>query len=395
MASKILNHSLVIAHKDLLEFSRSKMRLVMLIVMPLFMMIMVGFIFPSGSSISDVPLAFANLDDGVGNVSLGDAFGTQFEVINDQAGLFEISPGQDLEDMKQMIRKGQISGGIVIPNNFTQTLLNGEQATIIIITDQSNPQLSMQVQGALAGLVDAMGTMAANQALNTTYGIPAGSTIAIIEPYTIEVTGIIPGDPSYFQFVAPGIMAMVVMMALMTGLPHAISYEKDIGTLDGMLVAPIKRTSIVLGKVLAQTTRGMIQGMLILILAMVLFGVVLYGSIILVIGLMLLSVFSFVGLGILVTSFSQNEETASMMMMSLMFPMMFLSGVFFPVEQMPSFMQTISSALPMTYAVNALRKVMILGADISAIGGEVLILIGFGIALLAISVPMFKKAMCK
>jgi ABC-2 type transport system permease protein len=188
---------------------------------------------------------------------------------------------------------------------------------------------------------------------------------------------------------------MVVMMALMTGLPHAISYEKDIGTLDGMLAAPINRLSIILGKVMAQTVRGMIQGFIILLLAVVLFGVVIQGNILLVIFLILLTVFSFVGLGILITSFTQNEETATMVMMTLMFPMMFLSGVFFPLQQMPWYMQDFAHFLPLTYATTALRKVMVLGADISAVGTEVLILIGFGIALLAIAVPMFKQAMSK
>ena len=186
---------------------------------------------------------------------------------------------------------------------------------------------------------------------------------------------------------------MVVMMALMTGLPHAISYENEIGTLDGMLAAPINRLSIILGKVMAQTVRGMIQGFIILILAVVLFGVVIEGNILLVIFLILLTVFSFVGLGILITSFTENEETATMVMMTFMFPMLFLSGVFFPLQQMPWYMQDLAHFLPLTYATTALRKVMVLGADLSAVSTDVIILLTFGI--LAIAVPMFKKAMSK
>jgi ABC-2 type transport system permease protein len=128
---------------------------------------------------------------------------------------------------------------------------------------------------------------------------------------------------------------------------------------------------------------------------MVLFGVVIEGNILLVIFLILLTVFSFVGLGILITSFTENEETATMVMMTLMFPMMFLSGVFFPLQQMPWYMQGIAQFLPLTYATTALRKVMVLGADITTVGTEVLILVGFGIILLAIAVPMFRRAMSK
>ena len=138
---------------------------------------------------------------------------------------------------------------------------------------------------------------------------------------------------------------MTVMMSVMTGLPVAISQEKEIGTMDGMMVAPINRLSILLGKTMAQTGRGLIQGVIILALAIGIFGVAIQGSILLVFALLLLGVFSFVGLGIVITSFTKDQETAQMLMMTLMFPMMFLSGVFFPIQQMPWYMQDISKAL--------------------------------------------------
>jgi ABC-2 type transport system permease protein len=217
----------------------------------------------------------------------------------------------------------------------------------------------------------------------------------MIQPYNVQFTGIVPGSSNYFEFIAPGITCMVVMMSLMTGLPHAISYEKDMGTLDGMLVAPTSRLSIILGKVLAQTVRGIVQAAIIFALAVLLFGVVIYGSLLLVVALIFLTVFSFVGLGILITSFTDREETATMVMMTLMFPMMFLSGVFFPIQQMPWFMQDIAHILPLTYATTAMRKVMVLGAPISAVLTEITVLLGFGVVLLAVAVPMFRKAMTR
>jgi len=81
--------------------------------------------------------------------------------------------------------------------------------------------------------------------------------------------------------------------------------------------------------------------------------------------------------------------------MTLMFPMMFLSGVFFPIQQMPDFMQTVSKFLPLTYAATAMRKVVVLGAGPSAIVTDVTILAVFGILMLSVAVPMFKKAMSR
>jgi ABC-2 type transport system permease protein len=390
-----MKHSLWVCWKDLLEFSRSRLRLLMLILMPLLMMMMVGFIFPSTTSISDTPIALANLDEGVGNVSHGDTFVVQLGAISNASGIIDLKSAEDFDDIKTQILDSEVNGGIILSQNFSSDLISGRQGNITIITDQSNPQLSLSMQTILMETIEQMGTQTASYTLNITYEIPQDNALALVVPYNVQVKGIVAGESSYFQFMAPGIMAMVVMMALMTGLPHAISYEKDIGTLDGMLVAPVRRLSIILGKTLAQTTRGMIQGIIILVLAILLFGVVVQGNILLVFFILFLTVFSFVGLGILITSFTDKEETASMVMMALMFPMMFLSGVFFPIQQMPVAMQYIAYALPLTYATTALRKVMVLGADVSAISVELLFLIVFGTILLLVAVPMFKKAMSR
>jgi len=394
---QVIRHSSWICWKDLVEFSRSKLRLVLLVLMPLFMMVMVGYIFPSGTSISHQPVALANQDVGnstaVPPVHLGNAFVSSLEAINNQTGMMDLSTATGLDEIKTRIQDGRISGGIIVPSDFTQSILSGKQGEITIVTDQSNPQISSMMQAVLSRTIESMGTYIARLNLNATYNITWDNTMAVIQPYTVQFTGIVPGQPNYFEFVAPGIISMVVMMSLMTGLPHAISYEKDTGTLDGMLVAPINRLSIILGKVMAQTIRGLIQGAIIVMLAVVLFGVVIHGSILLVVALLLLTVFSFVGLGILITSFTGREETATMVMMTLMFPMMFLSGVFFPIQQMPAFMQDIAHLLPLTYAAQALRKVMVLGAGLDAVSTEILILLAFGLVLLAVAVPMFKKAM--
>jgi ABC-2 type transport system permease protein len=310
--------------------------------------------------------------------------------------MLDISNATSISALKESVQKGDIQGGIVIPSNFTQSILSSQQGILTIVTDNSNPQVSAAMQSALTAVFQNMGTMLAQQnvmALNP--AINATNALAIVQPYNIQVEGVVSGHSSYFDFIAPGIMAMTVMMSVMTGLPAAISQEKEVGTLDGMMVAPINRLSIVVGKTLAQTARGLLQGVLILILASVLFGVSIQGSILLVFGLLLLGVFSFVGLGVVLTSFAKDQETAMMVMMTLMFPMMFLSGVFFPVQQMPWYMQSISKALPLTYAADALRKVMVLGAGIPQIATELTVLMVFGVVMTAIAVPVFKRAMTR
>jgi ABC-2 type transport system permease protein len=393
-AKHMLSNSLRIAWKDLMELFRNRMGLVLLILMPIFMMTMVGFIYPSETSLNNVDIALVNEDQGFGNYNLSSTFIMALNSINDNASMIQFKDASSLADVREMIQTGDAEGGIIISSDFSSNIMNGQQGTITLVTDESNPQMSAIIQTVLNQVFDQMGRALAQQNVQK-LGVDPSATLAVVEPYDIQATGAVEGNFSYFDFIAPGIMAMTVMMSVMTGLPAAISHERELGTLDGMMVAPINRLSVILGKTLAQMARGILQGVLILVLAMVLFGVNVHGSLLLVFALLLLGVFSFVGLGVVLTSFAKDQETAVMMMTTIMFPMMFLSGVFFPIEQMPWFMQGIAKFLPLTYVADSLRKVMVLGASIPEISSELSILIVFGLVMIAIAVPVFKRAMTR
>jgi ABC-2 type transport system permease protein len=392
-AKTLLSHTFRIAWKDLTELFRNRLGLVLLIVMPLFMMVMVGFIYPSNGTVNNLQVGLVNEDSGLNNSTIpSQSFIMGLQQISNQTNILILSNVSSVANIHDMIQRGDLEGGIIIPSNFSTSIMTGQQGTLIIVSDESNPQISATIQGVLKTVFDEMGTAIAQQkvqALNVT------NTLAFVKPFNVQTQGIVSGNPTYFDFIAPGIMAMTVMMSVMTGLPVAISQEKEIGTMDGMMVAPINRLSIILGKTLGQTARGLIQGVIILLLAVGLFGVTIQGSILLVFGMLLLGVFSFVGLGIVITSFTKDQETAQMLMMTLMFPMMFLSGVFFPIQQMPWYMQDISKFLPLTYASEALRKVMVLGAGIPQISSELIILIIFGAVMIAIAVPVFRRMMTR
>jgi len=393
-AKNMISHSFRIAWKDLLELFRNRLGLVLLIIMPIFMMTMVGFIYPSETSISNVSIALVNEDEGFGNYSASSTFIMALDSINSNTGMMTLTDASNLDEVRYLIQTGDAEGGIIISSDFTSNLMSGKQGTITIVTDESNPQMSTLLQAVLQEVFEEMGTMLAQQNVQG-LGVDPNTSLALVKPYNVQTTGAVEGKFSYFDFIAPGIMAMTVMMSVMTGLPAAISQEREVGTLDGMMVAPISRLAVILGKTLAQMARGILQGVLILVLAVTLFGVTVHGNILLVFALLLLGVFSFVGLGIVLTSFAKDQETAVMLMMTLMFPMMFLSGVFFPIEQMPWFMQSISKVLPLTYVADALRKVMVLGADIPALITELSVLIVFGVVMTAIAVPVFKRAMTR
>ncbi|MGD6806310.1 MAG: ABC transporter permease [Candidatus Bathyarchaeia archaeon] len=396
-AKRVLQTSFRIAWKDLTELSRNKLGLLMLVLMPLLMMAMIGFIYPTGGTtdMSNLKVQVVDLDTGYMNTTLSNTFTTTVNQINNASVKMQFSAGTTIEALTDSIQRGAIDAGIIIPANFTECILTNQQATITIISDNSNPQVSSQVSAVLSSIVEAMSQQLAQSNLATQLHITPEKAEAYLMPYSVTTQGVVGGNTNYFEFIAPGMMMMTVMMSVMTGLPGAITHERELGTLDGVMVAPINRLSIILGKTLAQLTRGLLQGFIIMVLAMALFGVTIQGNIALVIGLLLLGVFSFVGLGIALTSLAKDQETATMIMMTIMFPMMFLSGIFFPVKMMPGFMQTISSFLPLTYASDAMRKVMVLAADIPQISTDLIVLVVFGIVMLAIAVPLFKRMMTR
>lgn len=384
----VARHSLHIGVKDLSVFARDRMILVVSIIMPIFMMIMMGSIFPSENVLKNAPLGIVTLDEG----PLGDQITSAIQRLNREQSnrMFAIVYLRSKGTAVEQIRKHAINGAIIIPADFSARIDEGEQASLIIITDQSNPQVSAAIEGVLDKLMSEMSTqLAARNIVSLVPGVahPEG----IVKPFTVETQGIVPGKPNYFQFMAPGLMAMVIMMAALTGLAVSISREREMGTMDGILSAPISRLSIVLGASFAQVVRGLLQAVLTLILAVVLFGVVIHGSLGLLVLLLLLTVFSFIGIGTMISAIASKQETAMTVMMTLTFPMLFLSGAMFPIQQMPMVMQWISKFIPLTYAVEALRKCIVLGTGISGMMTEVWVMLGFGVVFTAIAIPVFSR----
>jgi ABC-2 type transport system permease protein len=309
-----------------------------------------------------------------------------------------LKPVADESKIKELIQKQALSGAIVIPSGFSSGLIKDhKQQKITVITDQSNPQISSILSSMLEQVFDKVGKQMSTLVISNTMKpqLDKTSLTALVTPMVVETKGLVPGKPNYFQFVAPGIIAMVTMMAVMMGLAGSIAREKEQGTLDGLLVAPVSRFSIIMGKTGAQTVRGLMQGTIVLFLAMVFFHVKIYGNFLIMLLVIILGIFSFVGLGILVSAAVEEQETAMTIMMTVTFPMLFLSGAFFPLQQMPGFMQAISKCVPLTYEVEALRQVVVLGAGLGEVMRPLLILLGFGVVTLAISIPAFKRVVTR
>jgi len=388
-----LSNALWITWKDLMELRRSKIRLLMMILMPLIIMAMISFIFPSSSSsMNNIPVLTVNKDIG----TQGSNFMGNLTTINAQKQWMGFKDATGYDEAKDLIIKGQAMGAIIIPEDFSQTLATQlSTANITILIDDSNPQVSQMLSQILVQVINGMSQMQATLNIYPYAMQMHVNPVSVVVPYTAKTQGVAGTGGSYVEFMIPGLLMMTMITSVMTGLPRAIAYERDVGTLSGFLVAPIRRISIISGKVLGHVVQGLIQGIASLVLAILLFGITIRGNILMVLLTLFLGVFSFVGLGIVLTSIAEDEQTASMIMMTLTMPMLFLSGIFFPIQMMPSFMQTIAYWLPFTYAIDAIRRIMIFGVALTAVGVDMLVMIGFGIIMLVIAIPAFSRAMSK
>jgi len=389
----MLLDSFNIMRKDLLETTRSKMTLALMVIMPLLLMLMFGFIYPNNASMpQNLPVAVIDLSHSQDSAS----FLAQLQWLSNNSVKMDFHTVGSVDEARKMIDQGKINGAIIVPEGFEQAVSQGKSANVTVLYDNSNPQVGAQVMAEASGLIGGVSGMKSAVTVMQ-LGAKANETLdpqAVLNPYSANAQGTIPGS-NYFDFLAPGMLIMVVMMSAMTGIPEGISQEKERGTFDGVLSAPISPVSVIIGKTVALTLGGFVQGIIIMILAVTLFGVHIQGSILLAFFLLFLGVFSFIGLGILFTSIAGDQKNSIMLINILIFPMMFLSGIMFPIQQMPWFMQWLSELIPVTYAADAMRKVMILNAGLQDVLPQIAILAVFGIITMAIALPVFKRSMTK
>jgi len=377
------------------------MLLVFFIMMPLLFMTMFGFIYPPAVQVNpysgQIPSPYPNLNLAIvlqDNGQIARNVEAQFIQIAQSQGIFRVDEITDYATARNGIVEGRLSGIVVIPTGFSNAIQANTQATIQLTVDQTNPSVAAAVQNEVTEIFGAIEGQISTQFLQQNLDPPV-SPAFVLEPISITNTPLIAGVPSSFEYLAPSFMALTVITGSLNGVSTAISREKEQGTMDGLLVAPIPRQSVILGKIVAQTTRGLIQGFLILGLSMLLFGVVIYGSPITMLLVMVLGVGSFIGVGIIMTTLAPEQETAQMMTALLQFPMMFLSGILFPINQLPVPVQYIGKAFPLYYAADALRKVVILNANVGIILPDLLVLLAYSVVTMGIAVPIFNRAMSR
>ena len=193
-----------------------------------------------------------------------------------------------------------------------------------------------------------------------------------------------------YMFV-PGIMAMLLMLisALMTSI--SITREKELGTMELLLVSPLRPVQIIIGKVLPYVFLAFTNAVVILAIGKYVFGVPVMGSLLLLLAESLLFITMALSLGILISSITSSQQIAmTVSLLALMLPTILLSGFIFPVENMPVILQWLCHAMPPMYFIRIVKSIMLMGNGFEYIWKETMILIGFTLFFIFLSVKKFK-----
>jgi ABC-2 type transport system permease protein len=341
------------------SYVRDRAALFWTLAFPLVFIVLFGLIFQgSGTSLT---LAFVDQD--------GSAAATQlYEGYSKVPGVTMVKT--DETDAVDQMKTGKVDGIVEVPVGYEASLAfaatSGVPTSLIILTDPSRPQLSAevtQVTYAVLGVVNLGGK----------------PPLVVADIQTVQTENL--NAISYF---VPSMLGLSIMqVGIFAAIPLVADREKLI--LKRLAATPLRRWQLVGSNVLMRVLIALTQAVIIVAVGTLLFGVEVTGSLILVVGFVVLGSMAFLALGYVIASFARTEDAANGMTSMIQFPMMFLSGAFFQIDQMPQFLQVIARLIPLTYLADALRQVMVGGAAFAPLGVCALVLaawlaVCFGIA---------------
>jgi ABC-2 type transport system permease protein len=376
-----LRRMIGVAKKTLRALKHDRRTAGFLVFMPLFMIAIFGYTF--GGDLKDVDVVIVNLDAGgqngsiaemiIDDISSGDTL--RLDIIEDATGA----------DAERIVRDADAWAAIVFPPDFTletdaavdamregvPTLPSG----MIVYLDGTNPNIA---QAVLTEIVTTT-----QKILVAQYGL--------IPPIAVNGEMVYGEDAEFIDFFAPGVMGLAAMMVTFMLSIISFVHERSTGTLDRLLTTPATEGEIVGGYALALGLVALVQSVVILVTAVLLFDVNIEGSILLVLATILLLGIGSQGLGFLLSSIAKNEFQAVQFMPIILFPSILLAGVFWPIEAVPELLRPVSYFIPLTYAVEGCRSVMIRGWDIGDVWPQLLVLAAFATAMLVLSAYSLKR----
>ncbi|MDG1040950.1 MAG: ABC transporter permease [Polaribacter sp.] len=355
--------------KEFYHIFRDKRSLFILFGMPIAQILLFGFAITN--EINNVDIAILDHSKNVNST----------EVINkiSSSKYFSINKFLEMEsEIESIFKKGKVKAVLIFEQNFGSNLIKEKKATVQVVTDATDPNTANTVSNYVNGILQQYQKQQ-NKSIDPGFQVLPETKMM----YNSELK-------SVYMFV-PGVMTIILMLvsAMMTSI--SITREKEQGTMEILLVSPLKPVQVILGKVFPYIFLSIINALIIIVLSIFIFKMPVQGSLLLLGLESILFIVSALGLGILISTISETQQTAMMIsLMGLMLPVILLSGFIFPIASMPYPLQMISNIIPAKWFIIIVKGIMLKGVGIQFLWKESLILLFMTVFFIVVSIKKYK-----
>ncbi len=369
-----MGRTLTVARKELLHILRDRRALVVMFLIPVVQLFLLGY--AATTDIRHLRTAVLDADRTVQSRDLIAAYraSNYFDIV--------ASVGSE-EELADLMDRGAVRAGLIIPAGFGADVAAGRQAAIAIVIDGSDPNVANTVYAASqqVGLAHSL------RLLERRTGAPA----AAVTP--LEVRPRVWYNPQMrsANFMIPGLVAMILFLLTSMFTALSIVRERERGTIEQLMVTPIRPIEMVVGKIVPYVGVAFFDILEVLAIAVFWFRVPIHGSLLLLLALLALSMVTSLGIGIFVSSVASTQQEAMLLVWLTLLPSIFLSGFFFPIEAMPKALQAVSTVVPLRYMLVIIRGIILKGVGFSVLAEQVAALAVFGVTIMVVAAARFRK----
>lgn len=366
-----MNRTIAVIKKEFLQMKRDRLTLALIFMIPLVQLLLFGYAIQT--EVKHIPTVVFDQSLSASSREMLEAFGA--------SGYFDIShAAASFDEVTHQIDSGSAKVGIVFPPDFEQQLKRGSPGVVQVVVDASDSMVSNQ---AIA-TANSIGLLKSQQVL-------FHKAQAVSPPYDIRVRPWYNPDGVTAFFMVPAILGIIVTMTMVIITSAAIVREREQGTMEQLLVTPIKPLELMIGKIIPYIVLGYLQITVALLVAVLAFQVPIRGSLLQLYLLTLFFITASLGLGLMISNLAQTQMQAFQMSFFVLLPSIMLSGFLFPRAAMPKIIYYISYLIPLTYYLDIIRGIVLKGIGFSYLVGQVTSLMAFSILVLGISVLKFRK----
>jgi ABC-2 type transport system permease protein len=365
------------AKKELLQLLRDKKSLPIILIMPVIQVILFGYV--SGSELKNIKFAVIDRDNSIISREIVDRI-EQFDFFVNQGYV------SDYSTLERLIDAGKAKIGLVIPTNFGRDVKRRQQPQIQVLVDGADSNTATIAKNYFLSIINSKSRELAESApVSQGNGATGARPVALNYRiyYNQELRGV------YFMVPGVTVIVLLVICTMLTSL--SIVKEKEKGTLEQLMVTPIKPWEFILGKLLPFPIIGMLDVLLVGLTGCLWFGVPIKGNIFVLLFASLLFLLNSLGFGLLISSISSTQQQAMLTTEMFVIPNILLSGFISPIANMPKFFQWLTYLFPSRYFIEIVRGIYLKGIGIDYLYPQVLALAFSGLLILLYSIKSFKK----